>query len=51
MNNALLVEAAKVVKAFGPVDTTGAGQDGAWVSLAQISAELRPRWYRPGRRP
>jgi hypothetical protein len=33
MNNALLVEAAKVVKAFGPVDTTGAGQDGAWVSL------------------
>lgn len=36
MNNTLLVEAAKVVKAFGPVDTTGAGQDGAWVSLAQF---------------
>lgn len=34
MLNALLVEAAKAIKAFGPVDTTGAGQDGAWVNLA-----------------
>ena len=34
MLNALLVEAAKIVKAFGPVDTTGAAQTGSWVSLA-----------------
>lgn len=28
-----LIEHAKFVQAFGPVNTTGAGQDGAWVSL------------------
>jgi hypothetical protein len=36
MLNALLVEAAKIVKAFGPVDTNGAAQTGSWVSLAHF---------------
>ena len=33
MDNARLVEAAELIKAFGPVNTTGAGQNGVWVSL------------------
>lgn len=28
-----LVENVKFVQAFGPINTTGAGQDGAWVSM------------------
>ncbi len=33
MDNARLVEFARIIPAFGPLDTTGAGQNGAWVSM------------------
>lgn len=32
-----LIEGAKFIAAFGPVDTTGAGQDGVWVSMKNYS--------------
>lgn len=32
-----LIEGAKFVQAFPPVDTTGAGQDGVWVSMKNYS--------------
>lgn len=32
-NRGMSVENGKFVQAFGPVNTTGAGQDGAWVSM------------------
>jgi hypothetical protein len=33
MDNARLVEFSRIIPAFGPIDTNGAGQNGAWVSM------------------
>lgn len=33
MDNARLVEFAKIIPAFGPLDTNGAAQNGPWVSM------------------